>query len=156
MYTHLISSLTSTHCPCPYIAVNLTLPVKLRFSLFSFGGRKAYQMLCRWYFSRLLCKRKICSLSHVDSSFSDHSGSAQQVAVRSALVLTNASWLGCHRHWMTLSLCSATTTLGRGRSRSPDGEKRLVECASHCAVKTLSRVELWELVWHLREIVSAK
>lgn len=55
-------------------------------------------------------------------------GSAQRVAVLSALVVKNAKSLGCHRPWITLSLCSATTIIGNGWVKSPErGEIKILK-----------------------------
>ena len=46
-------------------------------------------------------------------------GSAHNVAVLSAEVLTNEKSEGCHLPDITLSECWATTTLGKGAVKSP-------------------------------------
>ena len=61
------------------------------------------------------------------SQWSVTAGRAQQTALRSALVVTKASCEGCQRPWMTLSLCSPTTTLGSGRSKSPAWQRSRCE-----------------------------
>lgn len=46
-------------------------------------------------------------------------GRAWTTTLLSALVETKDSCVGCHLAWITLSVCSATMTLGRGRNSSP-------------------------------------
>ena len=46
-------------------------------------------------------------------------GKAQSAHVLSADVDRNENSFGCQRHDITLSWCSATTTLGKGMQRSP-------------------------------------
>lgn len=43
--------------------------------------------------------------------FQLESWSTQHTTLLSTLVVMNPAWIGCHLHWITLSLCSATTTL---------------------------------------------
>lgn len=50
-------------------------------------------------------------------------GKAHRVAVLSAEVDKKENSVGCQRPDITLSWCCATTTLGRGRVKSPGKDK---------------------------------
>ena len=54
-------------------------------------------------------------------------GRPQTVTVLSALADRKLRCWGCHRHWITLSPCSAAATLGNGFSRSPAQQWHMVQ-----------------------------